>query len=164
MASSSRHKSRNPAVLEEQRIRAVRMIVERGLSEHEVARRLGISQGGVSMWYSAYRDGGNSYDVLRRKKHTGRPVKLKDRQLHQIPAILQRGAEHYGFATDLWTAERVAKIIRDRYHVSYSETQTVRILHKLGFTWQKPEGTAREYDEGSVKEWVLHVLPQVKKS
>lgn len=157
-------KRRDPKTLEERRIKGVKMVVEQGLSEHEVARRFGVSQGAVSMWCTAYKNGGNSYEALSSKKHTGRIPRLDRRQISQLPKILTRGAAHYGFETDLWTAERVSKIIKDRYHTSYSEAQTVRILHKLGLSWQKPEGVAREFDEGKVKEWVLDVLPKIKKS
>lgn len=161
--SAWNQKRRDPKTLQERRIKGVKMIVEQKLSEHEVARRLGVSQGAVSMWYAAYRKE-NSYDALSSKRHTGRIPRLDAKQLAQIPKILARGATHYGFETDLWTAQRVSKVIWDRYHISYSDAQTVRILHKLGFSWQKPEGAAREFDEDRVKEWVVDVLPKIKKS
>lgn len=162
--SAWNQKRRDPKTLEERRIRGVRMIVEQKLSEHEVARRLGVSQGAVSMWYAAYRNGGHSYDALSPKKHTGRIPRLNTKQLGQIPKILARGAIRYGFETDLSTAQRVSKVIRDRFNISYSDAQTVRILHRLGFSWQKPEGVAREFDEDNVKEWVVDVLPKIKKA
>ena len=66
-------KRRDPLTLQERRVNGVKMIVEQGLSEHEVARRLSVTQGVVSQWYRAYRKGGKSQDALRGKKHTGRP-------------------------------------------------------------------------------------------
>ncbi|MDG7044145.1 MAG: winged helix-turn-helix domain-containing protein [Nitrososphaerota archaeon] len=46
----------------------------------------------------------------------------------------------------------------------YSPSQVVRILHSPNFSWQKPEGVAREHDEEKVREWVKDELPKIKKS
>lgn len=158
-----KQKRRDPLTLEERRINGVKMIVEQGLSEHEVARRLGVTQGAVSQWYSVYRDGGNSYDALKKGTHTGRPSRLNKRQLASIPKILVKGAEHYGFSTDLWTAERLAKVIEEKYDIPYSSSQVARILGSLNLSYQKPEGKAREYDEKKVRDWVRNTLPDIKK-
>jgi transposase len=159
-----KQKRRDPLTLEERRINGIKMIVEQGLSEHEVARRLGVTQSVVSQWYSAYRDGGNSYDALKSTKHTGRPSKLNRRQLAvSIPKILEEGAQHYGFFTDLWTAERLAKVIEEKYGIQYSSSQVARILGSMNLSYQKPEGKAREYDEKKVRDWVRNTLPDIKK-
>lgn len=159
-----KQKRRDPLTLEERRTNGVKTIVEQGLSEHEVARRLGVTQGVVSRWYSAYRDGGNSYDSLKSREHTGRPSRLTGRQLKSIPGILKKGAEHYGFFTDLWTSERLAKVIEERYGVSYSSSQVARILNSLRQSYKKPEGKAREFDEKRVRDWVKNTLPDIKKA
>ena len=156
-------KRRDPLTLEERRVKGVKMIVEGGLSEHEVARKLGVSQAAVSKWHGAYRDGGG-YDALRSRAHTGRPSRLDDGRLQDLPSILLKGAEQYGFSTDMWTGERVARVIEEVYGVRYSPSQVVRILHSLNFSWQKPEGVAREHDEEKVRKWVKDELPKIKKS
>lgn len=158
-----KQKRRDPLTLEERRVNGVKMIVEQGLSESEVARRFGVTHGIVSRWYTAYRDGRNSYDALRSRKHTGRRSRLDERQLASIPAILKKGAEHYGFFTDLWTAERLAKVIEEKYGISYSSSQVARILNSLNLSYQKPEGKAREFDEKKVRDWVRNILPDIKK-
>lgn len=158
-----KQKRRDPLTLEERRINGVKMIVEQGLGVNEVARRLRVTHGAVSYWYSVYRDGGNSYDALKSKKHTGRPSRLNRRQLASIPKILAKGAQHYGFFTDLWTAERMAKVIGEKYGISYSSSQVARILGSLKLSYQKPEGKAREYDEKKVRDWVRNILQDIKK-
>jgi transposase len=158
-----KQKRRDSLTLEERRINGVKMIVQQGLGVNEVARRLGVTHGIVSRWYSAYRDGGNSYDALKSQKHTGRPSRLNKRQLASIPEILVKGAEYYGFSTDLWTAERLANVIKEKYDIHYSPSQVARILGSMNFSYQKPEGKAREYDEKKVREWVKTVLPSIKK-
>ena len=139
-----KRKRRDQLTLEERRINGVKMIVRQGLGVNEVARRLWVTHGIVSRWYSAYRDAKNSYDALKSREHTGRPSKLNNRQLAGIPKILVNGAQHYGFFTDLWTAERLAKVVEDKYRISYSPSQVARILNSLKLSYQKPEGKARE--------------------
>lgn len=158
-----KQKRRDPLTLEERRINGVKMIVQQGLGVNEVARRLGVTHGIVNHWYSVYRGGGNSYDALKSRKHTGRPSRLNKRQLASIPKILLKGAEQYGFSTDLWTAERLAKVIEEKYDITYSPSQVARILGSMNFSYQKPEGKAREYDEKKVREWVRNTLPDIKK-
>lgn len=157
-------KRRDPLTLEERRVNGVRMIVEQGLSEHEVAKKLGVTQGVVSRWYSAYRDAGSAYYALKSRKHIGRPSRLNEKQLESIPKILTKGAEYYGFFTDLWTAERLAKVIEEKYRISYSSSQVARILNSLNQSYQKPEGKAREFNEKKVRGWVRNTLPDIKKS
>ena len=47
--------------------------------------------------------------------------------------------------------------------VRYSPSQVVRILHSLNFSWQKPEGVAREHDGEKVRERVKDELQKIKK-
>ena len=158
-----KQKRRDQLTLEERRINGVKMIVRQGLGVNEVARRLGVTHGIVSRWYSAYRNGSNSYDALKSRKHTGRPSRMNRRQLANIPKILLKGAGHYGFSTDLWTAERLAKVIGEKYDIPYSPSQVARILDSINFSYQKPEGKAREYDEKKVRDWVKNTLSDIKK-
>lgn len=158
-----KQKRRDTLTLEERRINGVKMIVQQGLGVNEVARRLGVTHGAVSRWYGTYRDRGNSYDALKSKRRNGRPTRLNKRQLASIPKILVKGAGHYGFSTDLWTAERMAKVIEEKYAISYSSSQVARILGSLKLSYQKPEGKAREYDEKKVRDWVRNTLPDIKK-
>ncbi|MHB8568498.1 MAG: helix-turn-helix domain-containing protein [Nitrososphaerales archaeon] len=157
-------KRRDTLTLEERRIKGVRMIVEEGLSEHQIANRLDVSQEAVSKLYIAYRKKNNSLDALKSKKHLGRPSRLNRRQMKDIPKILKNGATHYGFSTDLWTAERVGEVMERKYHIEYSSSQVARILHSLNQSWKKPDGEAREFDEEKVRGWVQNMLPEIKKS
>jgi transposase len=152
-------KRRDPATLEERRIRGVKMVTEGGLSQNEVARRLGVRQSAVSKWMKAYREGG-SYEALKRRKHTGNPRQLTEKQLARLPEMLAKGAAYWGFSTDIWTAERVARLIRVRFKVQYNPMYVTRILHSLGLSWQKVEKVAREQDHVKLRDWVLNTLPK----
>jgi len=153
-------KRRDPATLEERRVRGVKMVMEQGLSEHEVARALGVTQGAVSNWMKAYDEGGGSYEALKKRKHTGKPAMLTDKQLGSIPGMLAKGAKHWGFSTDIWTGERVARLIRVQFKVQYNPMYVTRMLHSFGLSWQKVEKVAREQDGKKLRDWVLSTLPK----
>lgn len=151
---------RDPATLEERRIRGARMVIEDDLSQNEVARRLGVTQGAVYFWIKNYRERGKSYDALKARKHTGKPKELTEKQLAKLPEMLLKGAEYWGFSTDLWTAARIAKLIRMKFKVEYHPAHVTRILHFLGLSWQKAEKVAREQDREKLHDWVLNILPK----
>lgn len=110
------------------------------------------------MW--SYEEGG--VGALRAKKRAGRP-KLPLGEMKKIPEILLKGAQAYGFTTDLWTTQRVAKVIEMEFGVKYHPDHVCRLLHKLGFSWQKPRKQALEKDEEKVWNWVTHSWPKIKK-
>lgn len=150
---------RDAATLEERRIRGARMVIEERLSQNEVARKLGVTQGAVYFWVKDYRQKG-SYDALKARKHTGKPKRLAQKQLAKLREMLLKGAEHWGFSTDLWTAERIAKLIRVKFKVEYHPAHVTRILHSFGLSWQKVEKVAREQDREKLRDWVLNTLPK----
>ena len=60
--------------------------------------------------------------------------------------------------------ERIAALIEEKFKIRYHPDHVRKILHGMEFSSQKTEGWAREYDEEKVKDWVLHTLPDIKKS
>lgn len=156
-------KHRDPGMLEERRKKAVRMVVD-GTPKEDVAKTVGASLTSVNSWYRAYVEGGNVLDVLNSGKHTGRPSRMTGRQLDRLGNMLLDGAEHYGYDVDLWTTERVAALIEKKFGVRYHPDHVRKILHGMNFSSQKAEGSAREYDERKVRDWVRNVLPDIKKA
>ncbi len=158
-----KEKDRNPKRLEQRRRDAVRLILGGKLSKSEVASTLGVSYTSVKNWWRAYVDGGRKMVALEPSRHTGRPPLMSRNQRRRLAGLLSKGAEHYGFETDVWTAERVAWLIRERFKIDYHPAHVSRILGSLGLSWQKAEGVARERDEAKVRDWVRNVLPDIKK-
>lgn len=108
---------------------------ERGASQADVARELGVSRQTASQWSAAYREGG--LRALAGAGRAGRRPLLTDRQLADVERALDRGARKNGFPTGLWTLARVANVIETTTGVSYSTTQTWWILRqRLGFPRQ----------------------------
>jgi transposase len=94
----------------------------------------------------------------------GRPPKLSDAQAAQVEQVLLQGAKANGFATDLWTLDRVAQVIQRVTGVRLARASTWRLLvGRLGWSLQRPERQARERDEEAIARWVAYEWPRIKK-
>jgi putative transposase len=151
-------------MLEERRKKAVQMVVVDGVSKSEVARTIGVSLTSVKSWCRVYAEEGETFDGLDARKHTGRPSRMTGQQLDRLGNMLLKGAEHYGYEIDLWTTDRVASLIEEKFGIRYHPDHVRKILHGMEFSSQKAEGWAREHDEEKVKSWVRETLPDIKKS
>lgn len=161
--------------LEERRKNAIQQLLllttkEKGddnnspLSQADVAREFRVTRGCVSQWLEAYRKAGDSLEGLDAHEHAGRPPELTKEQKAKLVRMIQRGAQYYGFETDIWTTERIAKLVAVHFKIRYHPDHVRKILHSLGLSWQKPKKQARERDEENVRNWVQNTLPEIKKS
>lgn len=121
----------SPKVLEQRRRRAV-ALKEQGCGPVQIARLLNTTPQSVGRWLACYADHGA--DGLAAKPVPGRPPKLTLRQRRALARCLLKGANCFGFATDLWTCPRVAQVIRQRYGVNYHVDHLPRLLRALGFS------------------------------
>ena len=148
------------AALERRRLAAARLL-RQGLSQSEVARRVGVHRQSVSRWARELERSG--VRGLRRAKCTGRPSRLSAAQLRELEQALKRGPEAFGFTTGLWTARRVRDLIEYRTGVRYHEDHVWRLLHQLGWSCQRPVGRALERDEAAIRNWKKYRWPRIKK-
>jgi transposase len=77
---------------------------------------------------------------------------------------LLRGAAAHGYSTDLWSLPRVAALIDKISGVNYHPAHVWKILHKMGWSLQRPTLRARERDEEMVLEWKKQTWEKVKKT
>src|SRR5579884_3117498 len=90
---------------------------EQGWQQKDIAVALGVSEGAVSQWLKRGRAGG--LEALKAHPPTGMKARLTAEQKAQIPALLAKGTEAYGFRGDVWTAKRVAEVIHRMFGVRY---------------------------------------------
>jgi transposase len=146
--------------LERRRMRAARLL-EKGYSEAEVARRVGVQRQSVNRWAKTLRAAGPL--GLRRAGRAGRRPKLGPADLARIEEYLKQGPEQFGYRTGLWTLARVAQLIEAHCGVRYHPSQVWRILRQLHWSCQRPSGRALERDETAVRYWEKARWPQIKK-
>jgi len=77
---------------------------------------------------------------------------------------LLRGAKAQGYASDLWTLPRVAKLIEALSAVHYHPGHVWKVLRQMGWSLQRPTLRARERNEGQIQQWRERSWVQVKKT
>ena len=152
---------RDAQAMEARRLAALPLL-QLGESLSSIARRLGVSRQAVFVWNRQWRRRGQA--GLRRRPRPGRPPKLARRRLAQLPRLLAQGAEAHGFSSAIWTTQRVADLIWRRFQVRYDRDHVCRLLHRFGWSWQKPARRARERDEAAIQRWVKQTWPRIKKT
>jgi transposase len=148
-------------LLEDRRKRALALL-DRGLSLHEVGRRIGCAAVSVMRWRDARRRGGER--ALQVRFSPGRPWKLSQAERKRLLRLLLKGSLAYGYRTNLWTTARIAELVEREFGISYHRDHIGRLMHSLGWSVQKPERRALERDEEEIARWKREEWPRIKKT
>lgn len=151
---------RTAQILEQVRLLALLRIAE-GWSQQDVAAFLGVSVRSVRRWRRAARLHGEA--GLAPKPGRGRPPKLDDGQARQVLSWLDRSACEFGFATERWTAPRVALLVERTLDARLHPRYLNDWLRRRGVTPQTPQRQPRERDEALIDGWMRYQWPRVKK-
>jgi len=119
--------ARQRAERQARRERAAELFAQ-GRSQAEVARELDVSRQSANRWHAGWQAAGTT--ALRSRGPTGRAPKVPDRALEGIEQALLEGALAHGFATDVWTLERIAVVIQGLTGVALSNPSVWRLLRK----------------------------------
>ncbi len=145
---------------EGRRLRAFELKQE-GWKQQEIADALGVSKGAVSQWMKRAREEG--VEGLRHKPPPGATPRLSEQECTELAELLTQGAEAHGFRGNVWTCERVARVIRKEFGVSYHPAHVSRLLKKSRLSLQKPERRANQRNEEAIENWKKRRWPQLKK-
>lgn len=136
-------------------------LLEKGLSQSEVARRVGAHRQSVSEWAAELREKGRK--GLRKAGRAGRKPGLRSEDIKRIEHGLKRGPGALGYDSSLWTSNRVAHLIEQECGIQYHPGHVWRILRQLGWSCQRPVGRALERDEEAIRRWKKVRWPELKK-
>ena len=131
--------------LEKRRFEAMRLLDE-GLNQSEVARRVKVVRQTVARWTREQREHGPQ--ALKKAGRAGRKPQLGEKDRKRLEQRLLQGPERLGYETPLWTCPRG--------HVW-------KVLVSLGWTPQRPVGKARERNEQQIQTWRKKTWPGIKK-
>ena len=145
---------------EARRIQAWRL-KEKGWQPSNIADALGVTRGAVSQWFNRAKTDG--VEALYSRKSSGRPPELHADKLEQLPGLLAKGAEAYGFRGDFWTRPRVATVIKKAFGVSYTPQHVGNLLRKIGWSRQKPVERASQRNEVAIERWRTAKWAETKK-
>ena len=146
--------------LEKRRFTAMRLL-DKGLNQTEVARRVKVVRQTVARWLRQYRVSGTA--ALLKAGRAGRKPRLSASDRQRLVQLLLRGPEALGYETPLWTCPRVAHLIESEFHIRYHEGHVWKLLVSLGWSPQRPTGRARERNEAAVAAWKKKQWPSIKK-
>jgi transposase len=133
--------------LERRRRRAVEL-VKQGESPAKVAYFLGCGRSSVSTRVKLDRD---AAEKLAAEPHTGPKPRLPDEQVKELEGLLLEGAKAQGWHNDLWSAHRVAEMIRRHFGVEYHVEHARKIIRRrLNWSSQKPQKKAKQHNDEKV--------------
>ena len=145
------------AELERRRRRAVEL-VQQGQSPTLVARILGVRPASLHRW----RRMAQQPHGLDARPIPGPTPRLSNYHLRKLERFLRQGAKKHGWPNDLWTADRVARLIHERFGISFHPEHVRKILkQRLGWTSQKPRRKPRERNDKEVERWKADELPRI---
>jgi transposase len=133
-----------------------------GWKQQDIAAALGGTPGAVSQWLKRGREQG--VEGLRRHPPPGRQPRLSAEQLAQLPALVERGPEAYGFRGQVWTCPRVAEVIRRTFGVTYHPAPVSRLLHAVRHSVQRPRTRATQRNEAAIQAWWRERWPALEKN
>lgn len=145
--------------LEGRRRLAVQRLQE-GYTKAAVARFLGVHLRTVRRWHTRFREDGD--DGLAAQPHPGRPPYLKPHQERRALTWLRKNPRSFGFATELWSAPRLAQVIERKFRVRFHPRYLNTWLKRRGITPQKPERQARQRDPAAIDRWLTHEWPRIQ--
>lgn len=139
--------------LERRRLRAWELH-QQGWSQRRIATELQVTQGAICQWLKRVREGG--VESLQKRTAPGRRGALTTAQCAQIPALLARGAEAFGFVGDRWTTGRVKTMLEQVFGVSYHPAHVSRILRKHCPEWRVMKITQDDQGKEEHHEEAVH--------
>lgn len=150
-----------PSDYREGRRRRAWELKQQGWTQKAIAQALGVTEGAVSQWMKRVAEGGE--DALARQPPPGAAPRLTEAQRIQLPDLLSKGAQAYGFLGDVWTQRRVQQVIQQTFGVSYHRDYVGVLLKAIGWSVQKPIERATQRDEAAIERWKTEEWPAIKK-
>lgn len=99
--------------------------MDQGESPTTLSRILGVARPSLYRWRQAAR---SRPDGLAARPHPGPTPGLSGAQLQRLEDLLLDGATAHGWPNALWTAPRVAEVIRRHFGIAYHPEHVRKIL------------------------------------
>lgn len=155
----SRQKRKRKA-LEQRRLKAANLF-KKGKAPSEIARIFGVSAEAARQWKVMWQEKG--VQGLKSKGKPGPKPRLTETDRDKVEQALLRGPKTFGYATNIWTLKRIAKVIRKVVGIKHGQTQVWRILCAMNWTCQKPKKRVKERNEAVILAWKRNSWPAIKK-
>ncbi len=143
------------------RVRGVKLIVNEGWSQVQVAQALGVHDRAVARWMKRYRRGGwKAVAKRRRGRRAGEQQALTSAQQQQIVGLIVGSCpDQLRIPGLLWTRSAVRALIEREAGVLLEISSVGRYLRAWGFSLKRPSKRALEQDPVVVQAWLEDVYP-----
>jgi transposase len=121
---------------------------QQGWTQRASAAAPGVTPGAGSQWMGRARRGGAG--ARRRRLAPGPTPKLTAGQRARVPALRARGAAAFGFRGEVWTARRVASVLKREFGVRYHPNHVGTLLRAAGWSPPKPIRRATRRDAAAI--------------
>ncbi len=122
--------------------------MQRGESPTAIAGILGVCRTSLYRWLAMAKE---SPEALSARPHPGPKPRLSDEQIKELEGLLAKGAVAHGWPNALWSAHRVAEVIRRHFGVEYHTEHARKIIRRrLRWSSQKPQKKARQRNEAKI--------------
>ena len=132
-------------VRQKRRYDVIRLYLE-GYRRWQISDALHISENSVGDYICMYEKGG--IEALKIKKQPGKPRKLSIEQEKELYNIITTSTpEEAGvgvFAN--WTAPLACRLVKERYHVEFSERGMRNLFQRIGLSYTRPTYTLKNAD------------------
>jgi len=89
---------------------------------------------------------------LRIKSGRGRHPRLGEEQKHQLQGDLLKSPELFGYNTANWSGPLLQEHIKKTYQVEYKQAAVYKLMHALGFSFQRAKAFYPERNEAKREE------------
>lgn len=127
----------------------------------ELAAQLDVTRGSVNRWLQWYDELG--VPGIRTQKRPGVAPKLSAEQQAELVAIIDAGPLEAGYGSGVWTGPIIADLIEERFGYRYHNHSVPPLLHRLGFSVQRPRKRLARADADKQALWLRKRLPAIKK-
>lgn len=142
--------------LEERRLKAGRYFDQKKTA-YFVEKKFSVSSTTAREWRTRWEQG------TLKAQPQGSPAKLTPAQKKALVKRILKGPIAQGYATELWTLERMTDLIWQTEHVRYRPRSVWHLMQALGFSCQRPTRRARERNEQHIQQWKLQTWPSLIK-
>jgi transposase len=132
-----------------------------GIKVIALAEKLDVTRGSINRWLQWFDAQGT--EGLRPRERPGGVARLTGAQHQELITTIEAGPQAAGFQTGIWTGPMIGDLIRRRFDVRYHNHHIPRLLHKLGFSVQRPRKRLARADAERQAVWLQKTCPAIKK-
>jgi len=132
-----------------------------GISVIQLAKTINMVRSTIYEWIKRFESEG--VNGLISKKQPGAPPRLSLTQIDELTSAIEMGPNVCGYSSGIWTGPMIGDLIFNKFKVRYHNNYIPSLLHRLGFSVQKPKKKLAKADKEKQAYWLQIKFPEIKK-